>query len=367
MEPVFFRQIPEHLMNGYFSGQYKVYGGVLRHAYGSQAGQIVAHLIPTTASDLASIPMLGPVNAPTMVLRQLNDMQALSQGLYQLASGSMMLARLNFSVTLVGFALLRDRIVRVDEGLKELNRSNKKLLAITQRQEFGKLANALDDLARLERISNADNRARILHDSRQALGQLQQGYRHALQDDENTTEEVLSFEELFVLTAVSQARCSAELGEMSLAQHELEDAYGYWLEASRFITANYLFAESPARFLLPDYADTVPTQELVEWMTYMTGEDLGYEHLDNLRRGATNSGSLMSRIPKNLNELTSNRKKDDEQIIIPAIRKLHARSSVLESHVDQYRLLASNNLILADLQAYIDDETESEYVVLLNP
>lgn len=56
------RSIPPEVLTGLISGQYKMYGGVIRWATGTEnAGQIVRHLLPV-ARELGSASLFSPIS-----------------------------------------------------------------------------------------------------------------------------------------------------------------------------------------------------------------------------------------------------------------------------------------------------------------
>ena len=56
------RSIPKEVLVGLLAGQYKMYGGVIRWAPGTeQAGEIVRHLIPVGSQTITD-PLFGPLN-----------------------------------------------------------------------------------------------------------------------------------------------------------------------------------------------------------------------------------------------------------------------------------------------------------------
>ncbi|MGL4882537.1 MAG: hypothetical protein ACRC8K_15970, partial [Waterburya sp.] len=71
------RTIPFETLAGLITGQYKLYGGVIRWAAGTpNAGEIVKHLIPTAFSPFGTIPGLDfiPGIIANLQLNQIKNM-----------------------------------------------------------------------------------------------------------------------------------------------------------------------------------------------------------------------------------------------------------------------------------------------------
>ena len=106
------RGIPSEVLTGLLTRKFKLYGGVVRWAAGTEkAGQIVRHLIPVSTQSITSqvlspiLGNMGVVNAYQMS-RQFNALSSVTQQVLQIASGTMVFSGLNLAVTAVGFVVL---------------------------------------------------------------------------------------------------------------------------------------------------------------------------------------------------------------------------------------------------------------------
>jgi hypothetical protein len=106
------RSVPQHLVEGYTSGEYRLWGGVLRRAVDPGQGQIVGFL--TEGADLAR---LAEQNLPL----RLDALQAAVgnvQMASQLAAG---MGVLNLGVQVVGFAMVMRRLDRISRQIEAIH------------------------------------------------------------------------------------------------------------------------------------------------------------------------------------------------------------------------------------------------------
>lgn len=131
-----FRYIPKHLVDGYISGEYRLWGGVLRRAFGEGRGQIVGFL--TEGWQLARQIEQGlPISAEALQSAVGNAKMAA-----QLATG---IGVLNLGVQVAGFALVLKRLDRISGQLDGIQRD---LIAVAE------------NIAWLEKMMLGDLRAR---------------------------------------------------------------------------------------------------------------------------------------------------------------------------------------------------------------
>ena len=358
------RMVPKELIDG-LGSIYEVYGGVVRYKSGERGGQIVAHLLPvgqavqqfSSVSPIGSVLSIQQSVSLARLQSQTRDIAKLTNGIYQATSTTMMLARLNMTVMMMGFSLITDRVGALENQVKQLSATNEKILAIAERTEYGKLAHALSSLAQIHIYHDADQQKTILQQAHHTLGELKHGYKKAMKDSIDDLAQSLVFEEYFILTAVSQARCTAELGDPIAAQTELNDARKNWLRIVAELSEHQILGDSPGRFLAADFVDLISTEELVNWLTVIYDQDLGYGWIDALREKSRPWYSQKTLSMPNLN-WRSNPLDDDKNLRIPALAKLGARAQVLDGYHNQYQLLADNNLRPSEFEQIIVDESQ---------
>jgi predicted nuclease with TOPRIM domain len=175
------RDIPSEVITGLMAGQYKLYGGVIRWAAGTEnAGQIVRHLLP-----------IGQTIEP---LVQIDALAATTQQVLQIATGTMVMAGLNLAVTAVGFAVLNEKLKSLEGKLNELQKEVKAIRALLELEERARLAAALRDLLNVINVKNPDHRHTMLFNSKNVLAPISLKYKELLASGD-TIEMAMAYEE----------------------------------------------------------------------------------------------------------------------------------------------------------------------------
>ncbi|MCL4299445.1 MAG: hypothetical protein KJ077_27160 [Anaerolineae bacterium] len=389
------RAIPPEVLMGLMTGQYKLYGGVIRWANGTEyAGQIVRHLVPVAGSTLgaslfAPVPgVLEAVNTYQLhkLTGQVNALSATTQQVLQIATGTMILSGLNLAVSAVGFAVLNDKLKILDGKLNELQKEVKAIRALLELEERARLGAALRDLLNIVNVKNPDNRHTMLFNSKNVLAPISLKYKELLARAE-TIETAMAYEEYFCLTSLAHARCLAELGMLEMAHRDLDEANNFWKEQARRIANEFLLGKYPERFLFSDFAQDVPVSILVEWLDFIRSEEKGYAWIDELRsktspwyadddynevsKGAAKVTSSLWGVVSRYSGSAKTRDLDRErEMIIPSFQKLVARNKVLEGYITQYKLLEEHNVTPSEFEgkmALLAPEVAVDGYIILQP
>jgi len=377
------RAIPPEIVNGLITGQFKLYGGVIRGAPGTQyAGQIIRHLLPVTEQTIGAsagigAPIsraLGLVNAyqlhrlsgqaaANILSGQVNVLTAATKQVLQIATGTMVLSGLNLAVTAVGFAVLNEKLKSLEGKLNEIQQEVRALRTLMELEERAKLGAALRDLSNVVTIKNPDHRHEMLFNSKNVLGPVSLKYKELLAGAD-VFEKAMAYEEYFCLTSLAHARCLAELGMLDMANRDLEEASEFWKGQAQRIANEFLLNDSPERLLFSDFAQDVPVSVLVEWLDFAYQEEKGYGWIDELRgktrpwyaqddnAGVAKRFSSFGKMLKRKNssvELTEI--EQDRERVIPSFQKLVARSNVFEGYKAQYELLEANNVTPSEFES----------------
>ncbi len=363
------RAIPQHVLDGLLTGQYKLYGGVIRWAAGTQnAGQIVAHLVPASSQLLNFVPGLNFIpgivanmqladvkdivqnNAHQLlaVSRQMGELSQTTQKVLQVANTNAVFSGLGLAVSCIGFMAMIQKLNAIENNLKTIQKDVQAIQQFLETSERARLFSAISSLLKLDKTPN-EHRHTILHNARQTLADINVRYRDLL-PSATTIEVAMAYEEYFVLTALSHIRCTAELGMLDMAHHEAQETQEIWQQQSRRITKDILLAEYPERFLASDFVDDVSITELVEWLDFAHAQTQGYGWIDQLRRKLDEPWYNRSWLPimhsgSGLNRNIGVGMEKEQSMFIPSIRKLIARNQVLEGYVAQYEFLATENLV----------------------
>ncbi|HMQ52151.1 MAG TPA: hypothetical protein PKD98_08665, partial [Anaerolineae bacterium] len=370
-------------VTGLMTGQYKLYGGVIRHAAGTEyAGQIVRHLLPVAAQTLGGSflePVSGVFGAVNtyqlhrlsgLVAANAQQLQALSgqvsalttatQQVLQIATGTMVLSGLNLTVSAVGFAVLNEKLKSLEGRLNALQAEVKAIRTLLELEERARLGAALRDLLNVVNIKNEDHRQTMLFNSKNVLAPISLKYKELLAAA-NSLELAMAYEEYYCLTSLAHARCLAELGMLELASRDLEETNTFWTGQARRIANEFLLGAQPERFLFSDFAEDVPVSRLVEWLDFAYDEEKGYRWLDELRgktgrwyagddygRAVKGTEQVFSSVgkmfSKRLSAVTVDEMGREKERVIPSFQRLVARHNVLEGYQTQYELLDAHNM-----------------------
>ncbi|MGK7895270.1 MAG: hypothetical protein AB4372_17020 [Xenococcus sp. (in: cyanobacteria)] len=395
------KMIPYDTLAGLLTGQYKIYGGVIRWAAETaNAGQIVRHLIPVSSNLLSVIPGLDfiPGIITDLRLEELQEMSkynthqllqlsgqvaSLSEStglIFKLATGTAFLSGLGLTVSCISFAALNKKLHTIDSKLKDIQKDVKAIKYFLESSERAKLCAALNALLKIDANTAIEHRHTILHGSRTTLAEINMRYRELL-SEANTIEMAMAYEEYFSLTALAQVRCTAELGMLDIAYKEIKEINLFWQAEAHRISQEILIGEHPERFLATDFADDVSVTELVQWLDFVYQENKGLSWIDDLRLKinelwypenwfakttsnlfAKDMSNIFSDDKSGLNKNIGVGIEKERQILIPALRKIVARSSVFESYLTQYKILKAQKIKPSDFEQKLANLPESSLI-----
>ncbi len=198
------RTIPYDVLVGLITEQYKIYGGVIRWAAGTEnAGQIVRHLIPVASTNLLNI-IPGLDFIPGIIANfQINELKnielankyqliQLSKQIYsqvqttyqilQIATGTAVLSGLGLAVSMIGFAAMNKKLNTIDNRLKEIQKDVQTINHFLASTERGKLQAALSELLKIDSNTASQHRHTMLHNSRNTLAAINMRYREVLSE-----------------------------------------------------------------------------------------------------------------------------------------------------------------------------------------
>jgi hypothetical protein len=297
---------------------------------------------------------------------QISSLSQVTQQVLQMATGTAVLSGLGLAVSSISFAVLNSKLNAIDGKLQEIQKDVKDIKNFLESTERARLLSALNDLSKIDSKTPSEHRHTILHHSRQNLAQINMRYRGLL-SEAKTMETAIANEEYFSLTALAQARCTAELGMLNMAHQELIYMNSFWQTEARRIAKDILLGEYPQRFLATDFATDVSVTELATWLDFVYNEKRGLVWIDDLRVKMNEkwyakewladigdfkniitekwqSKEWFSDTSSGLNKNIGIGAEKEKTMLIPALRKLIARSAVLESYVGQYEILEAQNM-----------------------
>ncbi len=176
----------------------------------------------------------------------------------------------------------------------------------------------------------------------------------------------MASEEYFSLTALAQIRCTAELGMYDIAYKEIDDANLFWQKEAHRIAQKILVSDYPERFLASDFVKLVSVSELVEWLDFVYKEQKGFTWIDEFRGKIDEAWYAKNWIPMHggsgLNKNIGVGLEKEQKMVIPALRKLMARSKVLEGYLAQYEVLKNQEMTPSEFENKIKELPESSGV-----
>lgn len=387
------RGIPSETYVGLLTGQYKIYGGVIRWAKGTpNAGQIIRHLIPVPLSPFDMMPGLdfipgiianvqleqlkGMTRFNTYQLMQLsNQVYTLSQStqqILQIATGTAFLSGLGLVVSSIGFVALNKKLNTIDSRLKEVQKDVQAIKYFLESSERAKLFAALNALLKIDLNTAPEHKHMILHTARNTLAEINMRYRELLAEA-NTIETAMAHEEYFTLTSLAQVRCTAELGMLDFAYKEIEEMNAFWQLQSVRIAREIIMGKYPERFLATDFVSDVPVTELAEWLDFTYAENKGLSWIDELRLKINEpwySKSWFASGGSGLNQNVGIGLEKEQGMLIPALRKLISRSSVFEGYVAHYQLFQQQNITPLEFErkvASLPEKVSVNGYIIMNP
>ncbi|MFB2936846.1 hypothetical protein ACE1B6_16475 [Aerosakkonemataceae cyanobacterium BLCC-F154] len=189
-------------------------------------------------------------------------------------------------------------------------------------------------------------------------------YREVL-SEANTIEAAMAAEEYFALTALAQIRCTAELGMLDIAYKEIEEANSFWQKEAHRVAQNILIGDYPERFLASDFVENVSVSELTQWLDFVYDDQKGYVWIDELRTKINEcwySKGFLKGGGSGLNRNVGIGLEKEQKMVIPAMRKLIARSTVLEGYMAQYEVLETQQMMPSEFEQKIKELPESSAV-----
>jgi hypothetical protein len=396
------REIPDSALAGLATGKYTLHGGVIRWASGTpQAGQIVCHFVPaagaptgsifsgfgivaSAATLAAEIPLAtaalpiaagvavvgGIVSSVVGGIAMFNTIKILKA-----AKQIMALAEMNLAATRAGFSALEQRLDQLEGKLDEIKTTVTAVLTLLRMEQRAELRVALDHLNRIGLISDPQVRCELLVGSATTLGKISLIYEQHL-NEAGTLAEAMISEEYYCIAMLAQVRCYAELRELAMARHILETMRDRWQRLARQIMIRYLLGPHPEKFLGNEFAATAPILALVEWLDFAYAEAKGLAWIDELR-----AKSDPWYYYKSLEALPASRKIGSQAArneivdihhttIIPALQKLVARNSVLDTYLAQYELMEQHQLTAFEFEnalASVRPEDQVDNFIILEP
>lgn len=287
------RAIPDATLAGLAMGRYAMHGGVIRWAAGTpQAGQIVAHLLPAAAGSAgmllsgagivtavgAAVTGVGALVGAGFGVANFFQSKKILKGVREL----MQVAELNLAVTQAGFNALDRRLVALEQTLSEVKETVKAIQGLLEGTQRAELRAALEHLEKLASIRDERVRIELLSQAAATLGKLRHLYLDQMRGVVSIPE-ALATEEYYLIAALGQARCYAELREPAMARAILSEATAGWYTWARPFAQVVLVGDHPHRFLYSDFASVAPLPLIAAWLDFAHNKQEGMLWIEVLR------------------------------------------------------------------------------------
>ena len=372
------RSIPPDVILGLLTKQYMLSGGVIRWVAGTEhAGQIVRHLLPVgnVANKALFVGMLPSHTALAQVqtiqqLQQLTSLQAATQQILGVASTTMMLSGLTLAVSSISFAVLNQKLDKLDARLAEIQKDVQAIRSLLERKERAALRSALESLSKVSLIENPITRANVINGARQTLAEMTVQYGELLANS-TQAENALAVEEFFCLAALAHARCYIETDDVRMAHDQLATAFKTWRNEAQRIARDVLIGDNPERFLYSDFVDAAPTESVVAWLDFAEGKELGYKYVDRLRRQMRPWYQVRRiSIGIKVSQSLKNQSQRERDIVVPALQKLTAREQVWQGYLAQAHIFVEHGVSPRQFEHSLADVPEASIIdgyVILEP
>jgi hypothetical protein len=367
------RKIPTEAIRGLLTKELVLDGGVIRWASGTnRGGQIFMHLVSASKIAHNIIPNFNLIPAVNLIKNifdgnRLNKIEQSNQQILSTVRNINALAGLSIAISTISFKIINNKLNHINKNIEDLKSLTEEVKELIEIIEQAKLGNALEELTKIERLNNSENRREILIHSRKELAQIYHRYKIEFQNT-NDLIKLLLFEEYLTLSALARAQCSAELGELKIAAEELEDFYSFWLHQARKIALENLIGKYPQRFFATDFVDIVTVNDIVNWLDFVNNDNKEYLWVDEIRlvmneywykssENNINGKNFKDKFQYLLDEFWRGRDQvrglnknegvgleQEKNLIIPSLQKLYARNKILRGYCSQYNFFEENNI-----------------------
>jgi len=272
---------------------------------------------------------------------------------------TMQVAELNLAVTRTGFMALDQRLIALEQTLRQIKDSVTTIQRLLESTHRAELRTALEHLELLPTLNDERVRIEVLTHSATNLGKLRHVYFDQLHNLA-VIPDALATEEYFLIAALAQARCYAELREPAMAKAILTEVVNTWRVWARIFARVALIGDHPQRFLYGDLASSAPLPMIATWLDFSYDKQEGLTAIEELRTRVkpwyyhrSTDGEPTEARRFNTVSACEYRLAHDRERVIPALNKLVTRNAVLSGYEGQYALMEHLRMTPGELEASI--------------
>lgn len=273
------RMIPVSVFPGLISGAYSLHGGVVRDG----AGQIVAHLISSSGSSLASlIPGANLLSSVVsngqlyMLAKDVKALQSAVSSVLNVASAGAALSGMGLVVSIAGFAYLSKRIEQVEKLIVEVKDLIEIRYLADLKAAIGYMKSAEEPTISLE------NRRSLLLEAQKNFSTLSHLYGD-LFAKAGDVKQVKALEGFYTLAFTGASIANSELGMGDIAVRQFKEHQSHWTSSIRQYINERIIDGHPEN-LQAVSSDVLTTAELTSVLDFATESNRGYEWLDEFRK-----------------------------------------------------------------------------------
>ena len=340
------RTVPFEMIPGLISGAYSLHGGVVRNG----AGQIVAHLVSSSGSSLASL-VLGVDLISSivsngqlyMLAKDVHALQSTVSSVLTVASTGAALSGVGLVVSIAGFAYLNRRIERVEKLIVEVK-------DLIEMRYMAELKSAVGYMKGAEENDiGPENRRALLFEAQKSFSTLSHLYGDLLPK----TIEAKNFrvlEDFYSLAFTGASIVNSELGMGDIAVRQFRDHRNHWTSTVRQHINQQLIADYPEKLQMLS-PDILTTSEMLSILDFSADTNRGYEWLDEFRKPNGRSRFEKAKgIPSDMSRWARGFREADSKTIESA-KTLVRKAAILGSHDAHLEFLAQRKVSVGEFSA----------------
>lgn len=346
------RTIPIGTFPGLISGAYSLHGGVVRDG----AGKIVAHLISSSGSSLASlIPGANLLSSAVsngqlyMLAKDVKALQSAVSSVLNVASAGAALSGMGLVVSIAGFAYLSKRIEQVEKLIVDV----KDLIEIRYLADL-KAAIGYMKSAEEQNVSQ-ENRRALLLEAQKNFTTLSHLYGDLFAKAVDVRQ-VKALESFYTLAFTGASIANSELGMGDIAVRQFREHQMHWTSSVQQYINQRIIDGHPEN-LQAVSSDILTTAELTGVLDFATDSNKGYAWLDEFRKPHDKSflektKGLSFGLPSSISKAFSKNGNEMLEFAKASVRK----AQVLDSHGAHLDFLSQKELSVGKFSGLLKAE-----------
>ncbi len=316
---IIYTKVPEKYLNGLRKGEYLLEGVTVRLARGAHRGRIVGHL------------------------EVINPLLARKNPLLKGQLATRLLPQLSAVAT---FANLVFEVAQIQRTLVELEGRIREIKNLLEERSLAELEASLSDLNRIREFA-PEQRITVAGQARFKLASLANQFWLRFKKSQQP-HEAIHVLDLALVASLGHAYVYKLLDRHDLFIKELQDAVERWEEAASSLVSMLLGA-NPGRFFFKRYQALMSLADFADALR-LAYRDNEADVLSLLERVRPNPSGVLDHLPGAIKKAVDKQLSQDEETVIPALRKLTAQEKALKALLESTKVL-SERVPLGELEA----------------